>query len=192
MAVGIALEEGRIASLDTQVARYPPEWDGEPRGRITLRQLLERPADWKLAATLVAFCTDRHGTTCATAGLRHRKGRAHVVRQRFRIDCARFPLEHEPGGFYNASPANTQLAAVIIERATGMPSKITSTSACGVRRRWDSPAALDRAPACRQRTAAGVRRRADSAARIEPARYRPRHRGASAVAGLARWPERRA
>ena len=32
-----------------------------------------------------------------------------------------FQLDHEPGGFHNVSPANTQLVAVILERATGMP-----------------------------------------------------------------------
>ena len=41
MAVGIALADGRIESLDEPVARYLPEWDDEARGRITLRQLLE-------------------------------------------------------------------------------------------------------------------------------------------------------
>jgi hypothetical protein len=30
-----------------------------------------------------------------------------------------FKLEHEPGGFFNVSPVNSQLAAVIVERATG-------------------------------------------------------------------------
>jgi len=41
MAVGRAIADGRIESLDTPVARYLPEWEGEPRGRITVRQLLE-------------------------------------------------------------------------------------------------------------------------------------------------------
>jgi CubicO group peptidase (beta-lactamase class C family) len=33
----------------------------------------------------------------------------------------RFELQHEPGGFYNESPANAQLAALILERATLEP-----------------------------------------------------------------------
>jgi len=32
-----------------------------------------------------------------------------------------FSLDHEPGGFYNESPANTQIAAITVERATGVP-----------------------------------------------------------------------
>ena len=39
----------------------------------------------------------------------------------FESSALGFRLEHEPGGFYNLSPANTQLAAVIVERATGTP-----------------------------------------------------------------------
>ncbi len=37
---GIALAEGRIASLDDPVARYRPEFAGTPYGSVTLRQLL--------------------------------------------------------------------------------------------------------------------------------------------------------
>jgi CubicO group peptidase (beta-lactamase class C family) len=122
MAVGIALKEGRIASLDTQVARYLPEWDGEPRGRITLRQLLEETSGletggdlhgllyrspWDDLTQLPAFATA--------------KGVRMLLGNDFESTALGFRLEHEPGGFYNASPANTQLAAVIIERTTGMP-----------------------------------------------------------------------
>ena len=39
----------------------------------------------------------------------------------FESSALGFRLDHEPGGFYNLSPANTQLAAVIIERVTGEP-----------------------------------------------------------------------
>ena len=39
----------------------------------------------------------------------------------FESSALGFGLDHEPGGFYNVSPANTQLAAVIVERVTGMP-----------------------------------------------------------------------
>jgi CubicO group peptidase (beta-lactamase class C family) len=39
----------------------------------------------------------------------------------FAYTALRFQLEHEPGGFHHESPANAQLAALIIERATGQP-----------------------------------------------------------------------
>jgi CubicO group peptidase (beta-lactamase class C family) len=122
MAVGFAISEGRIASLDTAVARYLPEWDDEPRGRITVRQLLEETSGletggdtrgllyrspWTDLSAVPAFATSR--------------GVRMLLGNDFESSALGFQLDHEPGGFYNASPANTQLAAVIIERATGVP-----------------------------------------------------------------------
>jgi CubicO group peptidase (beta-lactamase class C family) len=122
MAIGIALAEGKIASLDDRVALYLPEWDDEARGRITLRQLLEETSGletggdtrglpyrspWRDPASLPAFATSR--------------GVRMLLGNDFESSALGFRLEHEPGGFYNLSPANTQLAAVIIERVTGEP-----------------------------------------------------------------------
>ena len=48
--IGVAIDEGRISSADDPVETYLKEWRGDPRGKITLRQLmmmssgLERPA----------------------------------------------------------------------------------------------------------------------------------------------------
>jgi CubicO group peptidase (beta-lactamase class C family) len=122
MAVGIALAEKRIASLDAPVARYLPEWDDEPRGRITMRQLLEETSGletggdirgllyrspWEDLAALPAFATAR--------------GVRMLLGNDFESSALGFRLDHEPGGFRNVSPANIQLAALILERATGMP-----------------------------------------------------------------------
>jgi CubicO group peptidase (beta-lactamase class C family) len=122
MATGIALAEKRIGSLDTPVARYLPEWDDETRGRITVRQLLEETSGlesggdvrgllhrspWRNLAGLPAFATAR--------------GVRMLLGNDFQSSALRFRLDHEPGGFYNVSPANMQLAAVIVERVTGVP-----------------------------------------------------------------------
>ncbi|HEV7607607.1 MAG TPA: serine hydrolase [Steroidobacteraceae bacterium] len=122
MAVGIALADHRIASLDMPVAHFLHEWDDEARGRITLRQLLEETSGletggeirgllyrspWDDPARLPAFATSR--------------GVRMLLGNDFESSALAFRLEHEPGGFYNVSPANPQLAAVIIERATGQP-----------------------------------------------------------------------
>jgi CubicO group peptidase (beta-lactamase class C family) len=37
----------------------------------------------------------------------------------FEATALGFRLEHEPGGFFNVSPVNSQLAAIIVERAVG-------------------------------------------------------------------------
>jgi CubicO group peptidase (beta-lactamase class C family) len=122
MAIGIARAEGKIASLDEPVARYLPEWDDEARGRITLRQLLEETSGlesggdtrgllyrspWREPASLPVFATSR--------------GVRMLLGNDFASSALGFRLDHEPGGFYDLSPANTQLAAVIIERVTGEP-----------------------------------------------------------------------
>ena len=122
MAIGVALADGKIASLDGPVARYLPEWDDEARGRITLRQLLEETSGletggdtrgllyrspWSEPASLPVFATSR--------------GVRMLLGNDFESSALGFRLDHEPGGFYNLSPANTQLAAVIIERVTGEP-----------------------------------------------------------------------
>jgi CubicO group peptidase (beta-lactamase class C family) len=122
MAIGIALADGKIGSLDEPVARHLHEWDDEPRGRITLRQLLEETSGletggdtrgllyrspWREPASLPVFATSR--------------GVRMLLGNDFESSALGFRLEHEPGGFYNLSPANTQLAAVIIERVTGEP-----------------------------------------------------------------------
>jgi CubicO group peptidase (beta-lactamase class C family) len=122
MAIGIALADGKIKSLDDPVSSYLPEWNSETRGHITVRQLLEETSGlesggdtrgvlyrspWQEFSKLPEFATSR--------GVRMWLGND------FESSAIGFRSEHEPGGFYNVSPANTQLAAVILERATGEP-----------------------------------------------------------------------
>jgi len=122
MAVGRALADGRLASLDMPVAIKLTEWDGEARGKITLRQLLDETSGletggdiarlfhrspWSDLARLPEFATSR--------GVRLMLGND------FESTALGFSQSHEADAFYNVSPANTQLVAVMIERATGMP-----------------------------------------------------------------------
>jgi CubicO group peptidase (beta-lactamase class C family) len=122
MAVGRALADGALESLQTPVRGLLGEWDGEPRGKITLRQLLEETSGletggditrlhsrspWDDLAHLPDFATSR--------------GVRLLLGNDFESTALGFPLEHEVGAFYNFSPANTQLAAVIVERATRLP-----------------------------------------------------------------------
>ena len=118
MALGLAVRDGQPL-LDGPVSQYLEEWDGEPRGRITLRQLLEetsgledggggerllRRSPWQDLHVLPRFATS--------------KGVRMLLGNDFANSALRFGLQHEPGGFYHPSPANVQLAAVILERST--------------------------------------------------------------------------
>jgi CubicO group peptidase (beta-lactamase class C family) len=120
MASGIALAEKHIDSLDAPVSKVLHEWNDEIRGRITLRQLLEetsgleaggdiqgllRRSPWSDPASLPRFATAR--------------GVRMLLGNDYESSALAFRLDHEPGGFRHVSPANVQLAAVIIERATG-------------------------------------------------------------------------
>jgi len=122
MAVGIALADHRILSIDTPVSHYLHEWEDDARGHITARQLLEETSGletggdlrgllyrspWDDPAGLPRFATSR--------------GVRMLLGNDFESTALGFRLEHEPGGFHNFSPANTQLAAVIIERVAREP-----------------------------------------------------------------------
>lgn len=119
MSVGLAVAAGHIESLDGPISRYLAEWEDDPRGRITLRQLLEdtsgletggdvhhllRRSPWNDMGALPHFATA--------------KGVRLLLGNDFADTALGFELQHEPGGFYNESPANSQLAALILERAT--------------------------------------------------------------------------
>jgi len=122
MTVGLALADHSIGSLDQPVAHYLPEWDDEPRGRITLRQLLEDTSGLESGGAAPRLLRhspwDEPGQLPAFAAA---KGVRMVLGNDFASTALRFALDHEPGGFYHASPANPQLAALIVERATQKP-----------------------------------------------------------------------
>jgi len=166
MAMGLAIADGRLGPLDTPVARYLPEWAEEPRGSITLRQLLEetsgletggdirgvlRRSPWNDFARLPAFATG--------------KGVRMLLGNDFASTALRFELEHEPGGFFNRSPANPQLAALILERVTGVPyeqyvgERIFAVTGAGrIELALDRRAGMPAAHCCWRATAAGVAR----------------------------------
>jgi len=122
IAAGLALADGRIKSLDDRVEKYLPEWDDEPRGRITLRQLLSETsglAEGVDAARVLGshpFSDWSHLPDFATS-----RGVRLLLGNDFESTALGFELKHEPGGFFNVSPVNSQLAAVIVERVSGMP-----------------------------------------------------------------------
>lgn len=122
MAAGIARAGTGADPLDAPVSAVLPEWSDDPRGRITLRQLLEETSGlesggdvhgllerspWKDLAGLPRFATAR--------------GVRMLLGNDYESTALAFRLEHEPGGFRNPSPANAQLAAVVIERVSGQP-----------------------------------------------------------------------
>lgn len=122
MAAGLTISDGRVPSLDAPVSTWLVEWRGERRGRITLRQLLEETSGLETGGDIRGVL--RRSPFADAAGLaRFATGRGvrMLLGNDFESSALGFRLDHEPGGFHHVSPANTQLAAVIVERATGAP-----------------------------------------------------------------------
>jgi CubicO group peptidase (beta-lactamase class C family) len=120
MAVGLALADGRLRSLDTPVSTWLTEWEGDKRGRITLRQLLEETSGLETGGDIRGILgRSPFEDTAGLARFATARGVRMLLGNDYESSALGFRLDHEPGGFHHVSPANTQLAAVILERATG-------------------------------------------------------------------------
>ncbi len=104
LVIGIAIDEGLIRSIDDPLARYLPEWQGDPRGRITLRHALQMNSGLE-PMSFPANPFSRHvkrqiGTDLAATALS-------------------FRLQDEPGSVFSYNGVNPTLLVMVIERATG-------------------------------------------------------------------------
>lgn len=104
--MAIAMQEGAIGSLDDPVERYLPEWQGDPRGRITIRQLLQNVSGLENPAM-------------AGDGNPYNKNNRLSLGSTLRKTALSFELAHTPGEFFELSNANAQLLGAILESATG-------------------------------------------------------------------------
>jgi CubicO group peptidase (beta-lactamase class C family) len=104
MLIGIAVEEGKIGSLDDKVAKYIPEFKNKGRDKITIRHLLQMSSglDWEESGknpfsdnAESYYGTDLYG---------------HVTRQN---------LVSEPGTKFLYQSGNSQLLSFVLEKATG-------------------------------------------------------------------------
>ncbi|MCE2681363.1 MAG: beta-lactamase family protein [Cryomorphaceae bacterium] len=102
--IGIAIDEGKIKSLDEKVGNYIPEFKEKGREKITIRHLLVMASglDWEesgknpLSENAESYYgTDLYGLVT----------RQHVVA--------------EPGKVFNYQSGNTQLLGFVIKKATG-------------------------------------------------------------------------
>lgn len=101
LAVGLALDKGAIDSIDTPVSQYLPEWKNDPRGSITLRQLLTMTSGLKLYSF-----SDPKGKTAPLM---------------FSTDIGKialsYPAQDEPGSIFRYNNANSQIVGTVIDRA---------------------------------------------------------------------------
>ncbi len=98
--IGIAIDRGEIASLDVPLADFFPEWRGDERAAVTLRDLLEM----------------RSGIQWAELPSSADLYLEEVNQLAFALDR---PLVRPPGTAWNYSSADSMLLAGVIEAATG-------------------------------------------------------------------------
>jgi hypothetical protein len=164
LAIGIAHGERQIASLDEPVSKYIHEWEDSPRGAITVRQLLNETSGLETgndAAQVLGsrpFAAWEHMPQFATS-----RGVRLLLGNDFESTALGFRLDHEPGGFFNISPVNTQLAAVIVERATATPYEkfladriFTPSSGLAVELQMDRRSGMPAAHCCLRASGRGV------------------------------------
>jgi CubicO group peptidase (beta-lactamase class C family) len=101
--VGIALSEGRIASLDTTVASVCPEFAGKPYGAATVRELLSMTSGVANAPSLLPGRVEMYYGD----DLRDLTLRAHAPSAR--------------GKPWRYSETDVQVLGFVLERAVGMP-----------------------------------------------------------------------
>ena len=102
--IGIAIEQGHIASADEPAASYLTEWADDERAGITIRQMLQQNS----------------GIDFPTFGFNPLGGFFRLI---FGPDikpvALNQPLEVEPGSRFDYNSVNPQNLGLIVERATG-------------------------------------------------------------------------
>lgn len=103
LAMGAAIAQGHVKSVDDPIGRYIVEWRDDPRGAITVRQVLQMSAGLAMAPAApflpgdITLGTDLVGAALST------------------------PLAGEPGAGFQYSNIVSTLGGLVIERATGRP-----------------------------------------------------------------------
>ncbi len=106
MMIGIAIRDGHIASVDDRADRYLPEWLSDPRGEITLRQLLQ------MSSGLAQISTS-YEVTLDNPAVYHHFGTDFVG------PILALELADVPGTKWDYNNNETNLLGVILERASG-------------------------------------------------------------------------
>ncbi len=104
LLIGIAIDEGKIASVNEPIEKYIPEFKGKPVGKITIKNLLTMSSglDWEEAYTSPFSVTAK-----AYYG------------EKLREVTTNQQLIEQPGVRFLYQSGDTQLLAYIVEKATG-------------------------------------------------------------------------
>ncbi|MEO1067813.1 MAG: serine hydrolase domain-containing protein, partial [Cyanobacteria bacterium J06638_6] len=104
LMIGVAIDEGSIGSIQDSVGTYIAEWADDPRGSITLADLLYMQS---------GLHTDDR-TDTLRSDLVKLYGGSDVQKLALEI-----PLEDRPGESFSYNNFNSQILSIVLERATG-------------------------------------------------------------------------
>lgn len=108
--IGIAINEGKIPSVDEPMSTYFPDWAGTPKGAITIRNVLHMESGLKW------------NESYDPADLANSDVIQMVVNSPDQLAyAASRPLEVAPGTRWSYSSGDTMLLSHVIAQATGMP-----------------------------------------------------------------------
>ncbi len=109
MLLGIALEQGAIASLDDTLATYIPSLKGSAYAEVTVRQLLTMTSGVRWNEDY----TDPHSDVARMYRAPCRDGQPHILPY-----LAKLPRQWPAGTHFNYNTAETDLLGILVQRAT--------------------------------------------------------------------------
>lgn len=115
---GHALASGAIESLDQPASDYLAEWRDDPRGAITVRQLLQNTSGLEEPEASNPLAPQSRAERLFDLTGKHSR---LALGGDFASVALSFELAYEPGKRFAFSNVNAQLLGVILERATGKP-----------------------------------------------------------------------
>jgi CubicO group peptidase (beta-lactamase class C family) len=101
LTVLAAIEDGIVGSLDDPIGGYLSAWKDDPRGKITLRQLLQQTS----------------GLAHYAYGSGNPKAAALMLSSAINKTALQYPLVDPPGTLFNYNNVNAQLAGMVLEHA---------------------------------------------------------------------------
>lgn len=106
LMIGMAIQDGKIRSTGDRVGDYVEEWKNDPRGDITILQMLQHTSGFEpMPIDPSPF----------------KKGMHLVLGTDFAAAAMAFDLVAKPGEEWAVHNVNSQMLGVIVERSTGRP-----------------------------------------------------------------------
>jgi CubicO group peptidase (beta-lactamase class C family) len=106
LLIGIAVKKGYIESIDDSISKYIPEWKYEPRGNVTIRNVLQMSSGLKWIESQKNPFSDN--------------AKAYYGNNLNQLIESTMTVDSEQGEKHDYKSGNTQILAMIIENSSNM------------------------------------------------------------------------